>query len=237
MAKYVKDVLLQEDRKPLSVVLTHCHFDHSGGVHQFSERGDDCYIHDAELKAVLRQSSSLDTCAWITDDEVLPKPRVGWSAKDYLVRGCANDQIKGLRGGEKIDLGDRSFEVKTSMHRTCQIVTCAVSMQVLHLPGHTAGSMGLFDSWNGILVTGDALYATEEQLIDWYPPGSSVRLMANSLETLLGLSALLRVAILFNLLCVVSMLQAWPRTWTSCCLATTTSWKAPSLSFVTPRGT
>ena len=27
--------LIQQGKRPLTVVLTHCHFDHSGGVHQF----------------------------------------------------------------------------------------------------------------------------------------------------------------------------------------------------------
>ena len=38
-----------------------------------------------------------------------------------------------------IDLGDRAFEV-------------------LHLPGHSPGSIGLWDPWTGTLFSGDAIY-------------------------------------------------------------------------------
>ena len=34
--------------------------------------------------------------------------------------------------------------------------------------GHTVGSIGLVDKGNSLLVTGDTLYQTDEQLIDWY---------------------------------------------------------------------
>lgn len=54
----------------------------------------------------------------------------------------------------------------------------------MHLPGHTAGSIALIDKSNGILATGDTLYKTDEQLIDWYVGGSSVAQMARSVEKL-----------------------------------------------------
>ena len=53
----------------------------------------------------------------------------------------------------------------------------------MHLPGHTKGSVGF--STEGIIVTGDTVYATNHELIDWYPPGSSVRLMAKRDDQLL----------------------------------------------------
>jgi glyoxylase-like metal-dependent hydrolase (beta-lactamase superfamily II) len=44
-----------------------------------------------------------------------------------------------LGEGDVIDLGDRAFEV-------------------LHLPGHSPGSIGLFDRRNRLLFSGDAIY-------------------------------------------------------------------------------
>ena len=62
-------------------------------------------------------------------------------------------------------------------------------MQILHLPGHTAGSLGLLDRAAGVLATGDTLYATDEELIDWYPGGSSVTRMGQSVKMLMDLVA------------------------------------------------
>jgi glyoxylase-like metal-dependent hydrolase (beta-lactamase superfamily II) len=47
-----------------------------------------------------------------------------------------------------IDLGDRSFEV-------------------LHLPGHSQGSLGLWEQATGILFSGDAIY--DSYLLDELP--------------------------------------------------------------------
>ena len=42
-------------------------------------------------------------------------------------------------GGEAVDLGDRRFEI-------------------LHLPGHSPGSIGLWEAATGTLFSGDAIY-------------------------------------------------------------------------------
>ena len=52
------------------------------------------------------------------------------------------------------------------------------------ISGHTVGSIGLIDRHAGLLVTGDTLYQTDEQLIDWYVGGSSVAKMAESVACL-----------------------------------------------------
>jgi hypothetical protein len=44
-----------------------------------------------------------------------------------------------VREGDRLDLGDRSFEV-------------------LHLPGHSPGSIGLWEEDSGVLFSGDAVY-------------------------------------------------------------------------------
>ena len=50
---------------------------------------------------------------------------------------CA--QVSEIDEGDVIDLGDRAFEV-------------------LHLPGHSPGSIGLWHSSAGVLFSGDAIY-------------------------------------------------------------------------------
>ncbi len=59
--------------------------------------------------------------------------------------------------------------------------------QTVHLPGHTSGSIALVDRKHGILATGDTVYATDGELIDWYPGGSSVSAMCSSVKTIAGI--------------------------------------------------
>lgn len=145
--------LRPDSEKPLKVLVTHWHFDHSGGAHQYEEVA----AHTSEV-AALESGSSLFCCPWVTDDEVDPKPS-SWSARGYGVKPC---KVLGVDGGHLFDLGTRQLEV-------------------LHLPGHSPGSLGVWDKKGGLLVTGDTLFPTTGPLIDWYP-GSDCRQMASSIR-------------------------------------------------------
>ena len=147
-----------DTEKPLEVVLTHCHFDHSGGAHQF----DRVHVHQAEARYV-READKFRSASWISAEEVMPKPS-GWKAGEYNVKPAT---VCGIEENTSFNLGDRSF-------------------QVLHLPGHSPGSLGLLDPEHGVLVTGDTLYTTDCGLIDWYP-ASQTGLMVSSLNRLLQL--------------------------------------------------
>ncbi|MEJ0007003.1 MAG: MBL fold metallo-hydrolase [Steroidobacteraceae bacterium] len=68
--------------------------------------------------------------------------------------------------GDVIDLGDRVFEV-------------------LHLPGHSPGSIGLLESRTGTLFSGDAIY--DGPLLDDIP-GSDIAAYIRTMRRLLTLS-------------------------------------------------
>jgi len=152
--------------KPLHVVLTHMHFDHSGGAHQFPQVD----VHSREANWVACGDPKY--CAsWVTSKEVSPKPH-NWRAEDYSVKPC---QVRGVEEGKVYQLGDRRVEV-------------------LHLPGHSPGSLALFDPENQILATGDTLYPTTHGLIDWYPESRPAE-MLESVRRLLQLGASGQVAV------------------------------------------
>ena len=62
------------------------------------------------------------TASWITPDEVAPKPKQ-WDAKNYCVKPS---NVMSLDDGHVFDLGDRKFDV-------------------IHIPGHSPGSIALHD--------------------------------------------------------------------------------------------
>lgn len=135
---------LVEDR-PIVAVATHDHFDHIGGMHAFEERW--CHAADAEgLRApeglaLLRRDyrpGLEDEIRWYGYEPpeivitALPGPTFdvgGW-------RTSPAEPTRVLADGDLVDLGDRAFEV-------------------LHVPGHTAGSIALWDVEAGLLFTGD----------------------------------------------------------------------------------
>jgi hydroxyacylglutathione hydrolase len=67
-----------------------------------------------------------------------------------------------------------------------------VRLEVLHTPGHTAGSVCLLAADDGLLLSGDTLFASGWGRVDL--PGGSPEAMAESLARLAGLDDRVRVA-------------------------------------------
>jgi len=136
---YLADLL----DKPLKVVASHVHFDHSGGCHEFEQ----VYIHKNEHQALCsgdqRMILSAPQFGFVPDSDFEALPYQGFSASDYDVSACP--QARALRHGDVIDLGDRAFEV-------------------MHLPGHSSGSIGLYDANAQQFFSGDVVY--DGQLLD-----------------------------------------------------------------------
>lgn len=126
--------------KPLKVVASHVHFDHAGSCHEFEQ----VYIHSNEFDALgggdqdLMLATPQHEFLRQTDFEQLPYE--GFSASEYAVKACP--QANMLHHGDIIDLGDKAFEV-------------------FHLPGHSPGSIGLYERKSGQLFSGDVVYDGE----------------------------------------------------------------------------
>jgi glyoxylase-like metal-dependent hydrolase (beta-lactamase superfamily II) len=133
---------------PLLAVATHTHGDHTGGLHEFDERA----VHRAEAAKLSGTTGTTLDATLFSENVVGPYRDGGFDIPDLLVDavpagGMTSAAVeiapvavtRVLDGGDVIDLGDRAFEV-------------------LHLPGHSPGSIGLWDAASGTLFSGDAVY-------------------------------------------------------------------------------
>jgi glyoxylase-like metal-dependent hydrolase (beta-lactamase superfamily II) len=119
---------------PLLAVASHTHFDHIGNHHEFSERA--CHALEADILAAPTPQRTLATrFATLAMFERLPPG--GFAPEAYRVRPAPATRV--LEQGDVIDLGDRHFEV-------------------LHVPGHSPGSIALWEAASGVLLSGDAVY-------------------------------------------------------------------------------
>lgn len=163
-----------QPERTLTAVITHAHMDHAGGLHQFGRR-----IGHAEEEPYVKAIDPLLLAAQMwpgaarqMEDAGYPLPALlierlpaeGFDPWSWLPTGTTLTQT--IAEGDVIDLGDRRFEV-------------------LELPGHTRGSIGLWDASSGTLFSGDAAYA-EEPLIDTAPTSD----IASYLETMRRLMTL-----------------------------------------------
>jgi glyoxylase-like metal-dependent hydrolase (beta-lactamase superfamily II) len=171
----LREAALDLFERPVTAVLTHAHFDHRGGAHEFAER----LGHASELEEHRAPGGFCGLTAEALGEDLVRSLRgAGYElpaelltalpAADFSVKGYrpAGAPLTGtLEDGDVVDLGDRAFEV-------------------LHLPGHSPGSIGLYERSTRTLFSGDAVY---DGPLLFELPGSSVASYARSLRRLLAL--------------------------------------------------
>ena len=113
---------------------THAHFDHIGGHHLFARRA--CHALEAPILAAPTAHETLaDRYATVSMFSKLPPG--GFTSEEYEVTPAPVTRL--LEHGDIIDLGERHFTI-------------------LHVPGHSPGSIALWESSTGVLFSGDCVY-------------------------------------------------------------------------------
>jgi glyoxylase-like metal-dependent hydrolase (beta-lactamase superfamily II) len=152
----IRSVAEQLAGKPLSVVNSHYHFDHSGGNRQF----DDIAIHRAGAELLAQPApeglaegymaytqrlieawagyKQLDDTYFhlVTGDTLVRPLPAGFDPASYAVVPSTATTL--LDDGDEIDLGGRV-------------------LKVMHTPGHSPDSICLFDERDGLLFGGDTI--------------------------------------------------------------------------------
>lgn len=136
--------------QPTLALATHYHFDHTGSLHEFPNRlahraGIPYLATPGAIGGGLRRddfgAATLETYVTagydVPEELLLAWPAPDFDPESYEVQPCAPTRV--LDDGDIVDLGDRTFEV-------------------MHLPGHSPDSIGLYDAADGTLFSGDAVY-------------------------------------------------------------------------------
>jgi glyoxylase-like metal-dependent hydrolase (beta-lactamase superfamily II) len=139
--------------KTVTAVATHTHLDHIGSHHEFQRT----LVHELEAenlrspewrgtltRAGLAAELGEHFCAvcdevgyGFGDQMITALPYEGYDVNSYSLKDAPVTEI--VKEGDVIDLGNRAFEV-------------------LHLPGHSPGSIGLWEAKTGTLFSGDTIY-------------------------------------------------------------------------------
>jgi glyoxylase-like metal-dependent hydrolase (beta-lactamase superfamily II) len=154
----LRDEIADLAERPVIAVATHIHYDHVGSLHEFDDRRmhglEAPRMTDYEEFQFLRledlpaaEAVALAASGYEIDADVLVDalPEAGFDLARYRVESA---RAQALEEADIIDLGDRHFEV-------------------MHLPGHSPGSIGLYETSSGTLFSGDAIY--DGPLLDRLP--------------------------------------------------------------------
>tara|TARA_R110002073_G_scaffold336365_1_gene532543 strand:- start:11707 stop:12483 length:777 start_codon:yes stop_codon:yes gene_type:complete len=161
--------------KPVSAVATHGHADHIGSHHEF----DHVLAHPAEAKSLASpQMDSLEPIVAWGQEAIDAVIEAGYEVDSpYFVTALPPGvMLEGFRQtpakvtrlvdeGDIVDIGNRHFEV-------------------LHLPGHSPGSIALWEAKTGTLFSGDAIY--DGPLLDQLDD-SDISVYCKTMERLLEL--------------------------------------------------
>jgi glyoxylase-like metal-dependent hydrolase (beta-lactamase superfamily II) len=126
--------------KPVAAVCTHCHFDHMGCAHEFDIRlGHQREAEDYATPDLTRSCAA----SWIGAELLTALPHEGYDLRQFSLKPAPLTGY--LDEGDVLDTGDRVFNV-------------------FHLPGHSPGSIALYERATRTLFSGDVIY--DGMLID-----------------------------------------------------------------------
>lgn len=147
---------------PVICILSHTHYDHIGGAHEFADRR----MHRAEIEIMANPTSELTLWGgWLKADSFSYFPEPDYDFARYALKPALPTGL--LYDGDIIDLGGRLLEV-------------------LHVPGHSPGLLAVYETETGALFSTDALYDGE---MFFNLKGSNIEAARHSLCRLAGLRA------------------------------------------------
>jgi glyoxylase-like metal-dependent hydrolase (beta-lactamase superfamily II) len=125
---------------PDFVVISHADNDHVGGNRAFRGAHPDAVFACHELER-----------RWVESNEALVRENYGWHAAHGFPPMDADELLASMGGDSPIDVGLRGDETIR--------LDDARRVEVLHLPGHTPGQLGLWDEQTRAAIIIDAVLA------------------------------------------------------------------------------
>lgn len=169
----LKDEIQDLADKPVTAVATHIHFDHVGCLHEFDERlmhkveaprmedyNEFTPLHVSDFPPEFSEGladigDGGEPMNLENDLLITAAHEEGFDPDTYKIKSTVATRT--IEEGDIVDTGDRQFEV-------------------FHLPGHSPGSIGLWEAASGTFFSGDAIY--DGPLVDQLPDSSIAQYIA-----------------------------------------------------------
>lgn len=129
----IREVVEDLTQNPVHVVNTHSHYDHVGDNHRFNKIA----IHKNEARQ-LERGHNAEMLRELVEPEMFKEaPPKSFNPETYLIKPSRPNRQ--LKDGDALNVGDRT-------------------LKVLHTPGHSPGSICLWEESAGLLFSGDTIY-------------------------------------------------------------------------------
>ena len=161
------DFVSKHNLKPVCIMLTHAHFDHIYGMSALAkEYGIPVYAHTEEVFTIENTNPMVCKCYGLPLPELFPM--VCEDSEEE-----STSEFKPVTEGDTIEVGDLKFEV-------------------LETPGHSRGGLCFYERTEGVLFSGDTLFAGAIGRTD-HPGGDYDLLMKSIFEKLMVLEGTVAV--------------------------------------------
>ena len=150
--------------KPVEVILSHGHFDHTGCAFEFAK----CRIHPADLEVLNSGFAKADRNEKYKFFENLYQVTLTQQEKQYFLQTKIPHITSFIDDGDVIELGNRTLEIVTT-------------------PGHTKGSVCMIDRTNRYLFSGDTV--CDDEILVYFDHSATVSDVKMSNEKLLSRSS------------------------------------------------
>lgn len=137
---YIEEKILGGDKsKPIICLLTHNHVDHIGGCMMF----DEVYLNPIDIAGDLAWNTRVDRRLMDDASDLVAFANYNWDVinycrEHYYKPAPTAADFRPVNDGDIFDLG-------------------GITLQAIHMPGHTAGSTGYYDALNHVAHTGDSM--------------------------------------------------------------------------------
>lgn len=155
----LRPVIRSLSNKPVILFTTHTHIDHVGSHPEF--RDAEILVHPLEADTLRRPGIQGLRFAERSKEQIEALRRAGIELTEFMVDAVPYEDYDvegyGRAAVEPTRLIEEGAIIDTGAHR----------FEVLHLPGHTTGGIGLWEARTGLLFSGDVIY--DGVLIDTAP--------------------------------------------------------------------
>jgi len=132
----IKKVVEELTNLPVSVVLTHEHYDHVASAYRYDEIA--MFNNEDGITVLAEGRSNASLQKYVTEDYLWKPLPEGFAPKTWTIPSMKPTKL--YNDGDIIDLGNRKLEV-------------------IYTPGHSPGSMCLLDLKHRFLITGDHFFS------------------------------------------------------------------------------
>lgn len=144
----ITDYLKSKKLECVAIILTHSHFDHVMGIAPLKKMFPKAVIaiHEAEFDEMQDGPGPMNQAV------------IGFFGALEMLKVVAQQPAAEVKLRDGMNLGPLAGDSSNGLNRNNELQDALKKWTVVHTPGHTPGSICLYNKTDGVLISGDTLF-------------------------------------------------------------------------------